>query len=74
MVLQEVERTNQIIYIMVMNIYIANNVVEFDPSASNFKENLYRGGGVLTLGSPLLIRLVNVSLQLWYFNSITERH
>ena len=48
-----------------MNICISNTVVEFYPSAKTFKEKLYRGGGVLTLGSPLLIRLIDVSLQPW---------
>ena len=46
-----------------MNICIANNVVEFDPSSKKFKENLYRGGGVLTLGDSLLICLQSLSLQ-----------
>ena len=63
MAVQEVEWTNQIIDIIVIKICIANTVVEFDPSANNFKENLYRGGGVLTLGAPLLIRLMNVSIH-----------
>ena len=34
-----------------MNISIANTVVEFDPSAKTPKENLYIGGGGLTLGA-----------------------
>ena len=48
-----------------MNIYITNVVVEVDPSAKKFKENLYRREGVLTIGAPFLICLLNVSLQLW---------
>ena len=50
---------------MAMKICITNNVVEFDPSEKTFKENLYIGGGVLTLGAPLLIPLMNVSFQPW---------
>ena len=50
---------------MVMKICIANTVVEIEPSEKTFKENLYRGGGVFTLGTPLLIRLQNVSLHPW---------
>ena len=65
MTVQGVERTNQIIYIMLTKICISNTVVEFYPSASTFKKNFYRGGGVLTLGAPLLIRLLNVYLQTW---------
>ena len=66
MELQEVEWSNQIIDTTVMNIYIANNGVEFEPSANTFKENLYKGGGgVLTLGAPLLISLLSVSLHTW---------
>ena len=53
----------------VMNICIANTMVEFDPSAKPFKENLYREGGILTIGAPLLILLLNVSLQHWLLQS-----
>ena len=76
MELQEAELTNQIIYIMVMKICISNNVVEFDPSEKTLKENLYRGGVVLTLGYPLIIRLLNVYLQPWIlkFNHITPSY
>ena len=48
-----------------MKICITNTVVEVDPSAMFFKENLHRGGGVLTLEAPLLINLLNVYLQPW---------
>ena len=48
-----------------MKIFIENTVVEFDPSAKTFKENLYKGGGGLTIGAPFLIRLLDVSLQHW---------
>ena len=50
-----------------MKIWITNTVVEFDPSAKSFKEKIYRGGGVLKLGAPLLIPFLNVSLQSWLF-------
>ena len=46
-----------------MKVCITNTVVEVDPSAKTFKENLYIGGGVLTIGAPLIIRLHSVSLQ-----------
>ena len=59
------ERTNQIIYIMVMNICISNTVVEADYSENTLKENFYIGEGVLTLGPPLLISLMNISIQTW---------
>ena len=59
------EWTNHTIYIMVMKICISNTVVEFDPTSITFKENFYRGGGVLKLGAPLLICLQSVSLQPW---------
>ena len=49
MAVHEVELTNQIIDIMVTDICIVNIVVEFDPPENIFKENLYRGGGVLTI-------------------------
>ena len=50
---------------MVMQIYISNNLFEFYHAEKTFKENIYRGAGVLTLGSPLVIRLQNVSLHPW---------
>ena len=53
----------QIIYIMVTKIFITNNVVEFVPSEKISNENIYRGGGVLTLGALLLIHLMNVTLM-----------
>ena len=46
-----------------MKICITNTVIEVDPSAKMFKENLYIGGGILTLGASLLISLLEVSLQ-----------
>ena len=55
----------QIIDITLMKICITNTVVEVDPSAKTFKENLYRGGGVLILVAPLLIRLQYFPLQPW---------
>ena len=74
MPVQEVEETNEIIDITAMKICNTNNAVEFDPSAKTFKENNYKGGGVLTLGEPLLIRLLNVYLQTWIlqFNHSTS--
>ena len=57
MTVQEVDQTNKIIDIRAMNICVINTAVEVEPSEKTFKENLYRGGGVLTLGAPLLIRL-----------------
>ena len=48
---------------MVIKICISNTVVEFYPLEKMFMEKLYRGGGVLTLGAPLLIRHQNVFLQ-----------
>ena len=65
MEVKEEEWTNHIIDTMVMNIYITNNVVEFDHLEKTFKEKLEIGRGVLTLGGPLLIRLMNISLQTW---------
>ena len=38
MAVQRVKQRNQIIDIMVIKIYIDNNVVEFDPSEKSFKE------------------------------------
>ena len=48
-----------------MNICVTNTAVEVDPSAKTFKQNIYRQGGVLKLGGPLLIRFLNYSLQPW---------
>ena len=39
------------------------------PFRKTFKENLYRGGGVLKIGSPLLILPLNVFLQHWLLKS-----
>ena len=50
---------------MVVKICITNNVIEVEPSAKTFNGNLYRGGDMLTLGEPFLIRLLNVSLRPW---------
>ena len=52
---------NHRIDITVMKICITNNVVEFDPLEKTFKEKLYRGGGVLKLVAPLLIRLHSIA-------------
>ena len=49
MTVKEVEPTNQTIYIKAMKIRVTNTAVEVDPSEKTFKENLYRGGEVLTL-------------------------
>ena len=65
MEVHRVEQRNQIIDIMVIKIYIDNNVVEFDPSENTFKANLYRVVGVLTIRAPMLICLLNVSLHNW---------
>ena len=57
-----------------MKICTTNTAVEFDPSEKKmFKENLYRGGGVLALGFPLLILMQSVSLNPWLlrYNHIT---
>ena len=54
------DEKKQIIDIMVIKIFIENSEVEFGPSANTFNENLYIGGLVLTLGTPLLILLLNV--------------
>ena len=61
---------NRIIDIRVMKICITNTGVEVDPSAKKFKENLYKGGGVLTLGAPFfnmpsgcLIPYLSTSMQ-----------
>ena len=59
------EWKKHIIYITVMKIWISNTMVDFYLSEKTFKEKLYKGGGVLTLGAPLLIRLQSVSLQPW---------
>ena len=58
--LQQMEWTNQIIDIIVMKICISNTMIEFDPS-----EKRKRGGVVLTLVAPVLIRLLNVYFQPW---------
>ena len=65
MIVQELERTNHIINTKEMKIWVTNTAVEIDPSANTFKENLNRRRGVLSLGAPLLICLLNVSLQPW---------
>ena len=62
---QELDWTKQIIDTTVMRICITNTVVEVNPSLKTFKEKLYREGRVFKLGAPLLIRLLNVSLQTW---------
>ena len=56
---------------MVTKIFIANTVVEFGIFSKKIK-NIYRGGVVLTLGVPFLIRLLNFFLQPGYFNTSTE--
>ena len=50
-----------------MKTCVTNTAVEVDPPKNNktFNENLYRGVGVLSLGAPFLISLLNVSLYLW---------
>ena len=64
MSVQEVEWKIYIIDIVVMKIFISNTVVGVYTSGGGaFKENLYRVGGLLTLGAPLLLHLLNVSLN-----------
>ena len=65
---------NQTIDIKAMRIYVTLTAVKFDPTAKTVKENLYRGGGILTLGAQLLIRLLNVSPSPGNFNAIIEHH
>ena len=59
------EQTNKIIDIRQMNFCITDTAVEFDLSENTLKENLYIGGGILTLGETLLILLLNLYLQTW---------
>ena len=58
-----------------MKICVTNTAVKVDPIKNNktFNEKLYRVGEVLVLGTQLLIRLLNVSLQPWLlqFNHTT---
>ena len=57
---QEVKWTNQIIYTMVMKIWIANTVVEFVHPAKNFNEKLYIGA---KLKSRIKLDFVSITSQ-----------